>query len=370
MYYYQILLTINSQQPILTYQSEKQIIVNTLVQVIVRKKLYYGIILRQITKDEIDFDISLIKNIESIYNYKLPSQSLRFINLFSFYTFNYAGIVLESILKSLNYLNKKDLQQLLNYNARSYEKDDKIEQNQQEAVKNDKIKYEQLENQDYSSRIIYIIRTLLNQKLSSNNKKITPENINLLIICPEKKMLNLVLEEVEQIDKKNIQIFTYTGERNKSSLITYKYFSTENQNNNIISSSKDKVTLNVIFATRSGLFIPFCHLDHVILLDEANSYYVQEQNSLYYDAREALYFLQKAYQCNILFLSNLFSIRLHNFISKASKTNIMINKSELNNNRLRIKITGQNAKIVQKDQIFSPEIDLILQNDDIDIDYD
>jgi hypothetical protein len=117
--------------------------------------------------------------------------------------------------------------------------------------------------------------------------------------------------------------------------------------------------LQIILSTRSGLFLPFTTLTDIILVDEGNSMYIQDQNSLYYDTREAIFLITKALNANITFISSLPSIRLYNMYDKQALEKQMTNYGNIIQKPRKIKITRFDKKSSKYD-LFGYEIEQIL----------
>jgi primosomal protein N' len=157
-----------------------------------------------------------------------------------------------------------------------------------------------------------------------------------------------VLDKFDDLDaelKQLIEIFSYSGDVSASSKKTVR--------NLLIDQKPD---LKVIFATRSGLFLPFTDLQEIILVDEGNSFYIQEQNGVYYDARDAAFFLSMIFKVSLNFISTLPSSRLYEmYLKKFSDTSLMW-KSIDTQKPLKIKITERNNKIDDFD-LFSSAVE-------------
>lgn len=76
---------------------------------------------------------------------------------------------------------------------------------------------------------------------------------------------------------------------------------------------KRSLNINIICATRSGIFLPFLNLDEIFLLEENSTFYIQEQNGLYFDTRDLLFFIHSKYRTKLTFISSLPSVRLYSF---------------------------------------------------------
>jgi primosomal protein N' len=122
--------------------------------------------------------------------------------------------------------------------------------------------------------------------------------------------------------------------------------------------------INIILATRSGLFLPFDTLHDLLLIDESNSMYIQEQNSLYFDARELAFILSEVYGSNVHFISRVPSIRLHSFYPESILEKYLTSNEQNTPKPLKIKITGQNRKIDKYKLISDSVLKLVQKNDD------
>jgi primosomal protein N' len=293
MYYYQILPARKIPQVYLTYSSEFELGIGQLVEINIRGGLTQAIIIREIREVKIEFDKSKIKPISQVYNFKFNQNTLGFLKIFSQNTFNSINLSLSPFLQPLKLITQKQWKSLSESNYESHVLADS-EKSELPVQKTDF-----LLDISVTLRIMYIIRSAINIE--------TPNT--LLIIFPEKKYLNKILEEVishpEFIKLKNkVEIYNYAGDVNKKSKETIW---------NLINTDQTDLKLKIIFATRAGLFLPFQNLKEVVLVDEANSMHIQDQNSIYFDSRDAVFLLAKAHQANLSFVSTLPSIRLYKF---------------------------------------------------------
>jgi hypothetical protein len=138
----------------------------------------------------------------------------------------------------------------------------------------------------------------------------------------------------------------------------------ENDHLKTLSKSRDsckKFTINLVCATRSGIFLPFLKLDNIYLLEENSTFYIQEQNGLYFDARDMLFLIHSKYCSKLTFISSLPSVRLYNFYQNHD---IQKHLEDLQN------FTNTNFIISQrnyKNQLFGYKIEEILSGlDNID----
>jgi hypothetical protein len=264
-------------------------------------------------------------------------------------------------------------------------------------------------------RIMYIIRSLT--CMIKEDQIALKQGINrqLLIVFPEKKYLNKVYKSiVSELSKSKelgeiVEILYYAGESTKKPKeCIWSMLNFENEiNTNVTASTMspnetqntsnppDRIfrcaqddghiidpnfidnsiipnqtsqnvntrnqtpRLQIILSTRSGLFLPFTALNDIILVDEGNSMYIQDQNSLYYDTREAIFLISKAFNANISFISTLPSIRLYNMYNKEALEQQLINNQAIAQKPRRIKITRYDKKSSKYD-LFGYEIEQML----------
>ena len=288
MYFYQILPARKIPQTYLTYSSEVLLELGQLVEINIRGGLVYAIVIRQIDESLINFDVSKIKPISEVYNFKFAKEALGFLKIFSQNTFNSINLSLGSFLQPLKLVTQKQWKMLPELNTQSHFLDANTPPTQNTDF---------LLDIGITLRIIYIIRSAID--IDSPH--------TLLIIFPEKKYLAKVLSElIDSPEIKNlndkIEIYNYTGDVNKKSKETVW---------NLISTKSLKT--RIVFSTRAGIFLPFSSLTDIILVDEANSMHIQDQNSIYFDTRDAVFLMAQAFAAKLTFVSTLPSIRLYNF---------------------------------------------------------
>jgi hypothetical protein len=264
-------------------------------------------------------------------------------------------------------------------------------------------------------RIMYIIRSLT--CMIKEDQKALKQGINrqLLIVFPEKKYLNKVYKSIfSELSKSKelgeiVEVLYYAGEPTKKpkecvwSMLNFENKINTNvtattvspQESQNVSNPPDRIfryaqddghiidpnfidnsirpnqtsqnvntrnqtpRLQIILSTRSGLFLPFTALNDIILVDEGNSMYIQDQNSLYYDTREAIFLISKAFNANISFISTLPSIRLYNMYNKEALEQQLINNQAIAQKPRRIKITKYDKKSSKYD-LFGYEIEQML----------
>ena len=236
-------------------------------------------------------------------------------------------------------------------------------------------KVEFLIDLDIKVRIMYIIRSLMGTIQIAYKSFKEGINKQLLIVFPEKKYLNKIYKYLQTEIAKDkelsiiIELLYYASEPTKKpkeciwsmlSLKSVKTSSGSSQTTQIQDLNINSSKLQIICSTRSGLFLPFSNLTDIILVDEGNSMYIQDQNSLYYDTREAIFLISKAFNANISFISPLPSIRLYNMYNKKTFEQQMIVNKQNNQKPLKIKITRFDKKSSKYD-LFGYEIEQILE---------
>jgi primosomal protein N' len=294
MYYYQILPSRKIPQIYLTYSSEMELGIGQLVEINIRGGLTQAIVIREISEVKIEFDKSKIKPISEVYNFRFDLNTLGFLKIFSQNTFNSINLSLSPFLQPLKLITQKQWKSLSESNYKSHI----LELSEKTHLPTQKTEF--LLDISITLRIIYIIRSAINIDTSNT----------LLIIFPEKKFLNKILGDVlenpeyKKMIKDKVEIYNYSGDVNKKSKDTIW---------NLINPENESLKPKVIFSTRAGLFLPFQNLKEIVLVDEANSMHIQDQNSIYFDTRDAVFLLANAHQAHLSFLSTLPSIRLYNF---------------------------------------------------------
>jgi primosomal protein N' len=355
MFFYQVLLEQNIPGHFLLYKSEENLTLGQLVTVSLKTKKILGIIIKQeIIKQELNskiqkLEIDKIKEIDKVLPYIFNSKSLVFLKLFSRNTFNSTNLVTQSLLQPLKLLTKKNWQDLQE-NFIFIKSNVKKEESSFKEIKTS-IKVDFLLELNILLRIIYIIRSYIFKKNHNFNQK------TILLVFPEKKHLQkTVLDLQNNLTKKelkNLEIYQYFAD---SSLETKKVVR-ELVGSLCFQHSK---RLRIIFCNRAGIFLPFNHLTEIVLIDEANSMHIQDQNRIYYDTRDAAYILANSYNCNLTFISSLPSIRLYNFYQK-KVLDQFLNQKNLQKEFLNLQVYKKDSKINYY-SIFSYQIEEIIKN--------
>ena len=400
---YNILPTKNMGQnlSILAYSSQKILVLGQVVEITIRNSVDFGLVLGENmeidtkleTKKEDEEKVEeinqptkkfAIREINSILPIQISKQQLDWLKIFADNSFNSLNDIWDAIWRPLELLTKKQWQELEEI---SKEIPTNFE-SQTNTLSKPQVepKVEFLLDLEITLRIISIIRNITPIFNNDQKPELQGKNKQVLIVFPEKKYLDKIykelnknLKEVEasykKLDiktnlKKEIQIKYelqyFTADATKKSKETiWKMLQTSlhNSQNQIQQNSP---TLQIICTTRSGLFLPFGKfgaLEQVILVDEGNSLYIQDQNGLYYDTREAIFLISKAFLSNIAFISPLPSVRLHSFYDKELLETQMTKTSQTIQKPRKIKITRFDRKSAKYD-IFGWEIEQILKPDE------
>jgi primosomal protein N' len=411
----------------------------------------------KITKSEVKTKKFEIKEINKILPIKLSHEQIQFLKIFSDNTFNSLNDTWDAISQSYNLLTQKQWKELqgmadlkdktilnqfegnISQAVTSSDKNQKdqndtfIEAENSENRKKNEVftnksltasKVEFIIDFNIIVRIMYIIRSLMDNMREEQKDLKQAINRQLLIVFPEKKYLNKVYKYIfNEISRSKelseiVEILYYASEPTKKpkeciwSMLNFKnnlktvtattvspqetqdisnppdrifrsnqydvnsqssktqpdrilnQVQNDNSNNNTNQTSL-KVNnyttprLQIILSTRSGLFLPFTTLTDIILVDEGNSMYIQDQNSLYYDTREAIFLIAKAFNANISFISPLPSIRLYNMYDKQALEKEMNTNQAIAQKPRKIKITRFDKKSSKYD-LFGYEIEQML----------
>lgn len=322
-YLYNVLVTRNLPGSVLTYSYDEKLTIGDIVHVPLQNKIVKGVVLDLNFEPTQDFDESKIKSIVEVFPYRLNSNNLRFLSLFSLNTFNSKNLVLDSLLNPLELLIKKDLQELKDFHKQSPEHIDEVVDN--------KSKTEIFNVSDIMFRIRYIIRS----KLNTVNKPYFT-----LFVFPERKLLEKTLSNLSCYSEfKKIHILKYFADKSKFSKETVKEICGIGKN--IPDSPK------IIFSLRAGIFLPIQKLTEINLVDESNSLYIQEQNKVYFDTREAVFLMSQVFNADLNFISTLPSGRLYNFKNQSVLNSDHINSSVEMVKPLKIQISQRNSKVDQ-----------------------
>jgi primosomal protein N' len=336
MQYYHILIQQKIPYTYLTYNTKKKLDVGRVVVVPLRKKEVYGIVMSEVSGDTITNEQE-ISSIIREFPYTFSQHQLKYLHLFVQNTFNSYQVVADSFLHPIITLAQKDTAKLAHTETFPSQTIKFTDQN-----KNSSIEY--ILDSDVVLRIKNIIRISIYalQKVQTGdleNVAATPKTI--LVLFPEKKYLEIVQKALKFEKDIAPYIFSYSGDQLKKSKDTIRALLDQKSRNPM-----------VIFGTRAALFLPYITLDAIILVDEANTLHIQEQNSLYFDSREIVYLLSSVFQTQMYFVSRVPSIRLEKTYPETVQQNFLSNHTNNKQKPPTIKITGQNRKF-DKHSLFS-----------------
>lgn len=380
--YYQILTTKKIPGEVLTYSYEKPLNLGQFVNVLIRGKLSEGVIFDFINEENLMFDKQKTKSISKVLPAKLNNSQLTFLKLISFNTFNSKNSLFKSFYQPFTFLTKSNWLYLQeNFESHSVnflesenknDKEEEIKKTLSNSV--NKKKSEKQAKSDISvtfeldsNYVVRIINLIRSQKSIQN----TSSFINILIIFPEQKLLDKIFYGVteEFTNQKDINFFKYSNNGNKDAKYTARkvildafYNKKESENKNLTSYKQQKI--NLFFSTRSGVFLPFSHLNEILLIDEPNSMYVQEQNELYFDTRDIVYLMAKSYKCKLVYVSSLPSLRLFQNYDKEDLLKLL--KQESYNQKVDFEVVTSQLNPRDKTQIISPFVEKLITGDEND----
>jgi hypothetical protein len=412
---------------ILTYSSEVELSVGNIVEIDIRNSIDYGLVIGQnkdydkylgpkdqeSTKsvgqnppeplieanksqlsDPNNDILSKIKRITSIFPFSISNDQLTFIKLFSDNTFCSLNDIWDSVWKIFELLTKKQITELQNQkieqemqisqNSKSEQNDPNfdtkskiLDTSSPKTTNTTKITQKPLQtlsfelDSDVTVRIISIIRSIISELETPNEAFIEGNSCQLLILFPEKKYLSKIKSEVDDIFKKDSKLkqfcqnFVFEAKPNKNSKETIWTLLNNNVKNNQQETKSQNLSprLQIIFGTRSAIFLPLPSLTHIILVDEGNSMYIQDQNSLYFDTRDAVFLMYKAFVANLTMISRLPSVRLHSFYPEKTLEYNVNTLSSGHQNPPNLKIMQYDKKS-SKFGLFGWQIEQILKKDE------
>ena len=363
MYFYSVLIDKKIPSIRLTYKSEVKLVKGTLVSILLRKNEVYGVIVSEQSPESIASP-DKISEIKSILPYIFSERQMRLQSVISYNTFNSPNTVLDGFINPIVSLTKKDFISL-----KENQLNNNISLDQPATLISNKKKIEYYLDTEVVLRIIYIIRISIEAYSKSFLNSLDTDSqiqINILVLFPEKKYLDKVFKEFLDIGIESeflgksaqINIIKYSGDKTKSNRDSiYNILNIKNQSNS-------KAQINIIFSTRAGLFLPFQSLHDILVIDESNSMYIQEQNSLYFDARELSFILGEVFGANLNFISRVPSIRLYSFYPETVLRQYLTNSLDNAGKPLKIKVTGQNRKNDKYRLISDSVLRLVQKKDD------
>jgi primosomal protein N' len=316
MYYYHILVEKWMPFDLLTYSSEHTLGVGAVVRVGVRNTEVYGIVV-QLCADISNLSVEKIKPITSVLPVIFAPAALSFLSLFAYNTFNNRHAVCEALCTPLKNLMAIDWNRITEHAE--------IEEIRNTQVDNTKPKTALFyREKDYLVRIKYIIRSLLSSSGSAP----------ILIVCPEKTIARSIATALRKEYQGVLSVHQYQGDKSKMS---------RSATTALLTLSVGALPL-VVVGTRSAVFLPYSVLPQVIMVDEASPFYIQEQNGLYFDTRDALFYLSEVFAAQLSFVSTLPSVRLHRFYSESILQESVSTTPSSTQKPLKIKLYEQNRQ--------------------------
>ena len=356
MHFYQILVDKKLPHPVLTYSSRNLLVRGAVVRVLLREKPVYGVVLEEIQDKEYLAKLDTIKEVLSETGFTVGGRQLRFMHNFERNTFNNLNVICEASLRPYTSLGKRDHEQLVaRHVARETESEEEstppkrdflISEGTKEWLTNEYRKLPKSEPVEFIIdsntllRIMDIIRIniytyLYGLVVSGSVETTTSEQ---LFLFPELKYLDRTLRELkasrkykdfvreltEHFPNLSLALFAYSGRPTKKSRdVVRTLLDLTADVQKAKSDQPTPIEIRLICATRSGLFLPLASLRQVTLLDEANSMYIQEQNSLYFDTRDLAFVLARTYEVPLTYLSTLPSVRLYSHYPETARTQLL-----------------------------------------------
>jgi len=337
MNYYQVIPAMKLPYDYLTYASAETIERGQIVRIPVRKKLQYAVVIKK--QNNLDFDPKLLKFIESTTPFKLSDNQINFLHIFSFNTFNKLGLSSLLFIQPFKILPKKIID-TLDIQTKSQSPD--VNKGDNNGINKQFIpKVDYIIDYNITVRIRYIIRSI---KYTNS----------VLFLFPEQKWIDKAIKDLTGSGIDMTQIHIYTGKKDAHSKKTVQRL-----------LNGDRI---IVFGLRSSLFLPYNSLDAIFCIDEGNPFYIQEQNSIYYDTREVVFLAAQSFQTSLTFISNLPSIRLHRIASEKRLDDNTIKYTSQDSNRLYVSMNTPESKFT-KNSLFSDELSELLDSFKPDQEY-
>lgn len=331
MYYYQVIPSIKLPYRTLTYCSDNLYLRGQVILIPIKNKQQYGVI--DSVEVNASYEESKIKHIVRAEPFLINDMQMSFLAMFSYNSFNKIGLCASLLIQPFKLLTLKDKKELIeNKTAYPSSTNKKISQKNEVQYELDK---------DISFRISYIIRTIIEVK---KNPSIT------LFLFPEFKSLHQIYNEIIKLVPEAKQyIKQYSGNKDSKSKQTVK---------SLLSTNEECI---IVFGLRSGLFLPFPFLTGIYCVDEGSPYYIQEQQSVYYDVRDTAFLLMRAYESRLMFLSTLPSIRLQGLYQESRSAPIEYTHTNDSKKPLKINVTNLQSHF-SKNHLFSQDLSLFLDD--------
>lgn len=306
----QVYLTYSYESELQTQSTQTQLKMGQIVEMNIRGGSSFGIVIKEVQTSEIHFDLTKIKPLTRILPFQLSEQQISFIFSLSQNTFNSLNLICSATMQFLDLIGIKEMRLLeqekeMQKNLINRDKTRAILEKKitTKIIPNKPIFYLETEEIPITVRIRYIIRTNIDLFPTSSAKS----RIS-LVIFPEKKLLDKIYKNFAKTELSQIpdaKLLKFSGDKLKHSKETLK---------EILSEQPDKHL--IIFSTRAGLFLPYSDIEQIILIDESSSFHIQDQNQIYYDTRDAVFFLSQAHNSKLAFVSTTPSVRLFQFYDK------------------------------------------------------
>jgi primosomal protein N' len=347
MFYYQVLPQKKLPMIFLTYRSKKKLVTGQLVIVKIKVSLVIGLIIQEIPslKNEAT---SKIKDVHKVLPIVFNKKRLVFLKNIVKNSFNHYSVVFDAMVQSIEIINQKNLKNLSE--SLLEDKIFSLENSTTTDIQN--LIPDLYLDEDIIIRIIYLIRISITKYLSKayNSQQEAESSHTTLVIFPENKMLDLFLKNFSipllNLDSKitfNVLVSKYTGTSSRSNQETVIKILLES-GNYIYTKQSINANINIYFGTKSSIFLPFSKINNIILIDEPSSFYYQDQNSFYYDAREVVFLLASVFGSDLNFISTLPSIRLLEKYPNKVLSNYIIERSKKTKKPLRINLFEKNSK--------------------------
>ncbi len=336
------------------FTEEQQIKIGSIVLVSFRSKKYLGVV-RSIGKTT-NVDLNKIKSIADVSNYTLPQKILKFLDWIASYNLIFKGQVLKMILpKSDTYFLLKD----------------EVETNIEQAVANQlelnatqnkaKVEIEAIiQDNDYSTILLdgmpgsgktEVYFQLIEKNIA--NKKQS------LIMFPEVSLTNEFINRIEKRFGYSPDIWHSKITPSKKKKIIHRILSGDTK---------------ILVGTRSALFLPYKNLGMVVVDEEHDSSYKQEEKGIY-NARDMSVVRASIEKFTVVLVSatpsletiyninqkKYFHIRLENKFSKTPEPKIQIidmKKSKLKKNNW----VSEELKKIIKSRLSKKEQSLLFIN--------
>ncbi len=334
MFYYQILPERKLPMEYLTYSSKIALKRGQVVKILIKNSVSFGLILAEVSAVQI-YQFKNIKEIAEILPLVLSDNQINFLFALAYNTFNWPHEVLASMLSPIKKLGKQFWQNLQLNDSNLATKLQQPVGIDEKTITNQPAKPEILLVEDESQmlfRIRYIIRSYI--QIHQNQTPTYP----LVFLFPEKKYLLTTKKKLAAFLKDlSVSIDVFDASQNA-------------QTKQTIARVLKQTAQQVIFGTRQTLFLPWqtTKLD-LILIDESNSFYIQDENRLYYDTRDACFIFAHFFQVKLTFLSTLPSVRLFNFGLQTFLDNLLNTTSKNSQKPLKIKLLN---RVFPRDSFF------------------